>query len=92
MGAGLTDTLCNPLTADSGAKHLAAATTASRQYAATVLGGHTGAEAMDFAALTLLGLIGTEHDDTLLIQNNGEFIRAPVYRNAGHHKTTIVVY
>lgn len=40
---------------------LAAATTTGGEHAATVLGGHTRAEAVHFAALTLLGLVGTEH-------------------------------
>ena len=40
---------------------LAAATTTGGEHAATVLGGHTRAEAVHFAALTLLGLVGTEY-------------------------------
>jgi hypothetical protein len=45
---------------------LAATTTTGSQHAAAVLGGHTGTEAVHLAALTLLGLVGTEHVSTLL--------------------------
>ena len=45
----------------SGAENLAAATTAGGQHTAAVLGGHAGTETMHLAALTLLGLVGTEH-------------------------------
>ena len=45
----------------SDSQFLAATTTTGGQHAATVLGGHTGTEAMHLAALTLLGLVGTEH-------------------------------
>ena len=45
---------------------LAATTTAGGQNATAVLGGHTGTEAVHLAALTLLGLVGTEHVSTLL--------------------------
>ena len=46
----------------------AATATAGSQDPAAVLGGHPGTESVHFAALTLLGLIRTEHSSTLLIQ------------------------
>ena len=46
---------------------LAATKTAAGQHVAAVLGLHAGAETMHLAALTLFGLISTEHCETLLL-------------------------
>mgnify|MGYP003485297283 CR=1 FL=1 len=48
---------------------LAATTTTGSQHAAAVLGGHTGTEAVHLAALTLLGLVSTEHYNTTPLAN-----------------------
>ena len=45
---------------------LAATTTTGGQDTTAILGGHAGTEAVHLAALTLLGLVGTEHGSTLL--------------------------
>jgi len=60
------DGLAETMDAALGAEYLAAAAAARRQYAAAVLGRHTGPEAMHLAALAFLGLIGTDHLGTLL--------------------------
>lgn len=73
------------------AEHLAATTTACRQHAATVLGGHALTKAMHLAALTLFGLIGTKHMNTPCSSIK---YGACAARNehAEYHKTTIIVY
>jgi len=53
----------------SGAENLAATTTTGGQNTAAILGGHTGTEAMHLAALTLLGLVSTEHYNTTPLTN-----------------------
>ncbi len=45
----------------SDGQHLATATATSSQHTTAILRGHTGPETVHFAALTLFGLISTEH-------------------------------
>ena len=54
------------LSGGSDSQNLAATTTTGSQDTTAILGGHTGAEAVHLAALTLLGLVSTEHRSTLL--------------------------
>ena len=64
MGAGFFGFhLYDPISAE----HLAATAATGGQHTTAVLGGHTGTETMHLAALTLFGLISTEHCETLLL-------------------------
>lgn len=56
------------MTAALYSKHFAATTAARSQNAASVLGRHTGTEPVYFAALSLLGLVCTNHLAQLLIR------------------------
>ena len=53
----------------------AAASAAASQDLAAVGGSHTLTETMDLGAMTLLGLIGTNHAGTPPVQFGGTFVR-----------------
>ena len=67
--------------AKSGAEHLTATTATGGQHTAAILGGHAGTEAMHLAALTLLGLVSTEHREHSLLFSVCMALRACI-RNA----------